>query len=97
MAPSAIDPPNPPMEKGKSDLKGPWSPLPPVQTFDGATVTKDELVEALKVAGGAVIKGMLNKDELNKIEKDVRPWLDKDTPWNGRIMITSQKGGRTIC
>jgi len=64
-----------------TELKSPASPLPEVKTFDAATVTADELVQALRVAGGVVVKNILTKDEVQAIEKDVRPWLEKDKPW----------------
>ncbi|KAI9666424.1 MAG: hypothetical protein M1821_004360 [Bathelium mastoideum] len=67
------------------ELKCSKSPLPQVREFDAATVTVDELVDALKVAGGVVVRNMLNKSELDQIEADVRPWLEKDKPWEGSM------------
>jgi hypothetical protein len=63
------------------DLKGPSSPLPEVKTFDGASCSVEELVAALRVAGGVVIRGLLNADEIASLEKDTRPWLEKDNAW----------------
>jgi hypothetical protein len=84
MSPSAISPPLTPSKSIAHDgLKNMNSPLPKVETFHADTVTVDELVNSLKVAGGCVIRGMLKQDELDRIEKDVRPWLDKDKPWEG--------------
>jgi len=86
MAPSAVE-----VEKVISnttktnkELKNSESPLPEVKEFDAATATVDELVEALKVAGGVVVRNMLIKAEIDQIEADVRPWLEKDKPWEGR-------------
>ena len=59
------------------------SPLPIVKKFDATTVTVDELVDALTVAGGVIVRNLLTEEELDQIEADVRPWLDKDKPWKG--------------
>lgn len=66
-----------------SDLKGPSSPLPPVLEFDAGKCTSDELIAALKLSGGVIIRNFLNKTEIATIEADVRPWLDKDKHWDG--------------
>jgi len=66
---------------GKKELKSSGSPLPEVKAFDAASVTVDELVRVIKVAGGVVIKNMLTVEEVGEIEKDVKPWLEKDKPW----------------
>ncbi|OAL19556.1 hypothetical protein AYO22_09718 [Fonsecaea multimorphosa] len=97
MAPSAVEIPLP-IPKAFStptstsqptqneDLKSPSSPLPEVKTFHASTCKVDELVSALRVAGGVVLRGLLNEEELASLEKDTRPWLDKDTEWgDGRI------------
>lgn len=90
MAPSAIEIPLPTpktvdafisIAPQADTLKSPSSPLPEVQTFDASTCTVEQLVAALRVAGGVVIRGLLDKDELVNLETDVRPWLDKDTAW----------------
>ena len=84
MAPSLIDSPAPLNGiKGKKELKTSASPLPIVAEFDSSTVSVDDLVDALKVAGGVVVRGLLTQEELDQIERDVRPWLDQDTPWDG--------------
>src|ERR1700761_3148917 len=92
MAPSAVDIPavipkafsTPTTTNGhvkNRDLKGPDSPLPEVKIFDAASCSVEELVAALRVAGGVVVRGVLNKDELADLEKDTRPWLEKDNAW----------------
>ncbi len=89
MAPSAVEVPVPVAKSiastnsvsTREELKSPASPLPEVKTFDAATATVDELVNALRVAGGLVIRNVLNKDELASLEKDIRPELEKDTAW----------------
>ncbi|OQV00661.1 hypothetical protein CLAIMM_06128 [Cladophialophora immunda] len=93
MAPSAVEIPLPipksfstptstPQPAEKAELKSPSSPLPEVKTFDASTCSVDELVSALRAAGGLVIRGLLNEQELASLEKDTRPWLDKDTAWD---------------
>ena len=62
-------------------LKSPSSPLPEVKSLDATSCTVDELVAAIRVAGGVVIRGLLSKEELESLEKDTRPWLDKDEAW----------------
>ena len=89
MAPSAVEIPVPAAKPLASasittrneDLKSPSSPLPEVKSFDAATCSVDELVSALRVAGGVVVRGLLSESELAKLEADARPWLDKDTAW----------------
>ena len=78
--PLEVQPPIAPVPV-KKELKSSKSPIPEVKTFDASTVTVEELVVALRVAGGVVIKNMLTKEEVEQIENDVRPWLEKDIPW----------------
>ena len=63
------------------DLKSPSSPLPDVKSLDAKSTSVDEVVAAIRVAGGVVIRGLLNKEELASLEKDTRPWLEKDEAW----------------
>lgn len=86
MAPSAIEIDQTPILAKVNKPASPRSPLPVVQEFDAATVTVDQLVEALKLAGGVVVRNMLSQQELSEIEADVRPWLEKDIPWEGDYM-----------
>ncbi|KIX03720.1 uncharacterized protein Z518_07273 [Rhinocladiella mackenziei CBS 650.93] len=90
MAPSAIFPPeNLPSTKSlaafidNDEPKSSKSLLPPVLEYDAATCTSSGLVTALKVSGGVVIRNFLTREETREIEADVRPWLDKDAPWDG--------------
>lgn len=90
MAPGAIDVEEKVVPVATKPVKEPMSsksPLPEVKSFDAATVTVDELVAALRVAGGVVIRNMLNKEELDAIEGDVRPWLNKDKAWENGIAL----------
>ena len=63
------------------DLKGPESPLPEVKKFNAGSCTVEEVVSALRVAGGVVVRGLLNADEISKLEADTRPYLDSDEAW----------------
>ncbi|OCT52525.1 phytanoyl-CoA dioxygenase family protein [Cladophialophora carrionii] len=92
MAPSAVEMPviipksfsTPTRTNGSThagDLKGPSSPVPEVKSFDGASCSVEELVAAIRVAGGVVIRGLLNADEIASLEKDTRPWLEQDNAW----------------
>lgn len=91
--PKAFSTPNKAVEPvEKADLKSPESPLPEVKSFDATTCSVEDLVAALRVAGGVVVRGVLNTEELVKLEKDTRPWLDKDEPWGegggeGRVQL----------
>ena len=92
MAPGAIEVEGkavPTATTANKELKSSKSPLPEVKKFDAATVTVEELVDALKVAGGVIVRNMLRMEELNQIEADVRPWIDKDKPWEGKTRYPS--------
>ncbi|KAK5275666.1 hypothetical protein LTR40_012682, partial [Exophiala xenobiotica] len=89
MAPSAVEVPLPVAKSlavtngvsKREELKSPASPLPEVKIFDAATATVDELVDALRVAGGLVVRNVMNMNELASLEKDIRPELEKDIAW----------------
>lgn len=65
------------------ELKSSLSPLPEVLELDSSTATKEAVVNALKLSGGVVIRGLLKPEEVKQIEQDARPWLEKDQPWKG--------------
>jgi ectoine hydroxylase-related dioxygenase (phytanoyl-CoA dioxygenase family) len=52
-----------------------------VQSFDAATVTAEEVVNALIQAGGCIVRNLLSADHVAQIEKDVRPHIEADRPW----------------
>ncbi len=58
-------------------------PLPEVKVFDRETVTNDEIVAALISAGGCVVKNVMTTEDLAAVEKDTRPHLLADKPWDG--------------
>lgn len=65
------------------ELKSSLTPLPEVSSFDYSTATAEAVVNALKLSGGVLIHGLLKPSEVEQIERDARPWLEKDKPWNG--------------
>ncbi|KAJ5623674.1 hypothetical protein N7490_012279 [Penicillium lividum] len=48
-----------------------------------ATASVDELVAALKLAGGVIIRNAVSQAALDQIEVDVRPGLEQDAAWSG--------------
>lgn len=64
----------------EDDLK---RPLPEVKVFDNATVTHDQIIDALIKAGGCVIKNVAAASDLAQIELDTRPYIEADKPWDG--------------
>lgn len=71
------------------ELKSPASPLPEVKIFDAGSATVEDLVDAIRVAGGVVIRNVLNQDELAMMERDIRPELEKDTAWGDGMLSVS--------
>jgi hypothetical protein len=49
--------------------------LPPVSVFDAAKATPEEIINALKIAGGCVVRNFLSKETCAKIDEEVRPHL----------------------
>jgi hypothetical protein len=86
MAPTAIDTVEPTTAPQK--LRSSASPLPQVQTFIAGTTTTAEVVAALREAGGCIVRGLVQKESLGQIERDLRPHLDADQPWNGIMPLT---------
>lgn len=41
----------------------------------------DDVVQALREVGGVIVRGVLNTDQVATIEKDMRPSLEADIPW----------------
>ena len=65
------------------ELKSSLSTPPEVLELHALTATREAVVEALKVTGGVIIRRLLKPEEVEQIEQDARPWLEKDKPWNG--------------
>lgn len=56
--------------------------LPPVKTFP-STASVVEVVRAIKLSGGCIIKNILTPKENKQIEHDMRPHIEADKPWPG--------------
>ena len=67
------------------DVKSSRSPVPKVLELQHSTATREDVVKALKVSGGVIIRGFLSPEQVKQIEQDTRPWLEKDKPWNGEF------------
>lgn len=85
MAPLAIDSEFAGVSSGELQVKSPKSPLPKVQTFDAETAMPDNVVAALRAAGGCVVKGLVPLNAVRQIERDVRPFVEADQPWAGEF------------
>ncbi|EXJ95343.1 hypothetical protein A1O1_00463 [Capronia coronata CBS 617.96] len=66
-------------------------PTPPIPVVDGPTTTPEEVVEALKVAGGCIVRRAVPVEIVDQVEKDIRPALDQDTPWVGSFFPANTK------
>ncbi|CRG87157.1 putative protein YJR154W [Talaromyces islandicus] len=64
-------------------VKSSKSPLPEVKDFDSSVATVEDIVNALKVAGGVIVRNFLGLQEIDHILEDVNPYLDADRPWDG--------------
>lgn len=56
---------------------------PTVPEFTPDVANCDKVVQALIEGGGVFIRGLLSPSTLDTIEKDVRPYLEADRPWQG--------------
>jgi ectoine hydroxylase-related dioxygenase (phytanoyl-CoA dioxygenase family) len=58
--------------------------LPEVRGF-APTASAEEVVDAIKLAGGCIIRNVLTPAETRQIEADIRPTLDADKAWPGEF------------
>jgi hypothetical protein len=65
-------------------VKSSKSPLPEVQELDSSTATVEDVVNALKITGGVIVRNFLDMEEIDRIMKDVNPYLLSDKPWDGK-------------
>jgi hypothetical protein len=47
-----------------------------------ADANPDDVVEGLKRVGGVVVRGVVSQESLQQMEKDIRPALEADEPWD---------------
>jgi hypothetical protein len=62
-------------------VKSSKSLLPKVQEFDSSSATVDDAVKAMKIAGGVIVRNLLDMEQVNQITKDVIPYLEADRRW----------------
>lgn len=60
-----------------------WPPRQrlPVPEFQ-PTANPSEVVDALKRVGGVIVRGIVSDSDIAQMERDIRPSLEKDTPWS---------------
>ena len=61
-------------------LKSSLPPIPEVFELHNSTATKEVVVNALKISGVVIIRGLLKHEEMTQIEEDAWPWLEKGKP-----------------
>jgi hypothetical protein len=69
---------------GHKPVKSSKSPLPEVKEFDSPLATVEDIVNALKIAGGVIVRNFLSLQEIDRILEDVNRYLDSDKPWDGK-------------
>lgn len=74
---------SPKLDGGSKPVKSSKLPLPEVKEFDSSSATVDDVVNALKIAGGVIVRNFLDMEDIDRILKDVNPYLDSDKPWDG--------------
>ncbi|KAK5124767.1 hypothetical protein LTR85_001480 [Meristemomyces frigidus] len=47
----------------------------------GPDANPDDVVEAVKRVGGVIVRGIASKESVTQMEKDIRPALEADEPW----------------
>ncbi|KAK4159046.1 hypothetical protein QBC43DRAFT_222943 [Cladorrhinum sp. PSN259] len=57
--------------------------LPEVKEFTSDPANRDQVVQALIRAGGVVIRNAIPQSALEIIEKETRPYINADKPWDG--------------
>lgn len=76
-------------DKSATLVQGPSSPLPAVGDLDSKAYPSEEalladIVESMQRSGGCVVRNLVSTVALGEIEREVRPWLQKAQPWNGK-------------
>lgn len=70
------------------DIKGPHSLLPKVADLDSKAYPSEEalledIVKSIQLAGGCIVRGMLDKETLDAIESEIRPYILAQERWSG--------------
>ncbi|KAI9765805.1 MAG: hypothetical protein M1840_007087 [Geoglossum simile] len=64
---------------------------PRVDSFDSHTVSIDQLTRSLIRNGGVIVRNFLDIASIDAVEKEVRPYLEGDTPWDGECFPPQTK------
>lgn len=54
-----------------------------IKTISARTAKAKDVVDALREAGGCIVKGLVTEEHLIQIEQDLRPYLESDQAWEG--------------
>jgi hypothetical protein len=68
-----------PSQLGKSSK----SQLPSLNQIESSSANVKDVVKALKITGGVIVRDFLGMEEIGRILKDVSPYLEADQPWDG--------------
>jgi len=83
-------------DSSSKPVKSSKSALPDVEEFDSSSVVVEDVVNALKIAGGVIVRNFLGTEEIDRILKDVNPYLDADKPWDGKLSSSATLYGSLI-
>lgn len=73
-----------PIQQDEHEVAPTMEQLPPVQIFYPDSPI-EEIIEAMKVTGGCIIKNFVTEEDADEMEKELRPALDADIPWKGEF------------
>lgn len=71
------------VDETSQDCHYPKRTAPAVDVYDYNGYDFDAIIQSIIVAGGCVVKNILNRDEVTAVEGEVRPYLDADKDWEG--------------
>lgn len=75
-----------------TDPYGPDSPLPEVPDIDSKSYSDEDalvedIIQGMRVAGGCIVRHLIDPEVLDKIDKDVHPLLEAAQPWKGKSIF----------
>ncbi|TVY44465.1 Uncharacterized protein LOCC1_G005154 [Lachnellula occidentalis] len=56
-----------------------------VDSFVASTTTAGEVVRSISKNGGCFLRGLVDRESLDVMIKEVKPYLDADVPWEGEF------------
>ncbi len=76
----------------KASLPGPHTPAPKVPDIDKNAYTSEDalvkdIIEGMKVAGGCIVRHLVDPAALDKVDGDIFPMLEEAKPWNGEYSL----------